>query len=85
MADRKQGLNFVQMVSVLNELAHFHAISLALKITNPSEFYSLIGDKYGIHEGLFVKENEEWYREYYRQAIKNALEMVNIMFFFLSL
>lgn len=77
MADRKLGLNYEQMVSVLSELAQFHAISLALKISNPEEFYSLIGDKYGIHEGLFLKEHEEWYRGYYKQAIQNAVEMVS--------
>ncbi|XP_049817785.1 uncharacterized protein LOC109602607 [Aethina tumida] len=77
MADRKVGLNFKQITAVLDELANFHAISLAIKILHPQEFYMLLNAQDGISEGLFIKENEEWYRDYYKQAIQNVLDMAS--------
>lgn len=84
MADRKVGLNFKQITAVLDELANFHAISLAIKILHPQEFYMLLNAQDGISEGLFIKENEEWYRDYYKQAIQNVLDMVTFVKYYTS-
>lgn len=37
-------------------------------MSNPTE---------GIKEALFKKENEDWYRQYYRIATSNAIKMVS--------
>ncbi|CAH0562112.1 unnamed protein product [Brassicogethes aeneus] len=77
MADRKVGLNFKQITAVLDELAKFHAVSLAVKMLHPQDFYTLLNTRDGISEALFIKENEEWYRDYYKHAIQNVLDMAS--------
>ncbi|XP_077290680.1 uncharacterized protein LOC143914362 [Arctopsyche grandis] len=76
MADRKSGLTTEQCAAVLKELAHFHALSLAMKQQRTEEFYELLNLQDGISEGLFDVEHEEWYRGYYNVASRNALAMV---------
>ena len=39
-------------------------------------FSRLANPNDGIKETLFKKENEDWYREYYRNATSNAIKMV---------
>ncbi|XP_053615397.1 uncharacterized protein LOC128678103 [Plodia interpunctella] len=76
MPDRRQGLTVEQCYFVLKHLSHFHALSLAMKYHNPEGFYELINDKDGISEVFFVPENDAYYKDYYTQAIKNAITMV---------
>ncbi|KAM3958906.1 uncharacterized protein ACR2FA_007082 [Aphomia sociella] len=76
MPDRRQGLSIEQCYFVLKHLSQFHALSLAMKCHNPEGFYELLNDKDGISEVFFVSENEDYYRNYYREASQNAIEMV---------
>ncbi|KAG6451366.1 hypothetical protein O3G_MSEX007083 [Manduca sexta] len=76
MPDRKQGLTIEQTYVVLKNLAHFHALSLAMKCHSPDEFYELLNSKDGISEVFFLSENDDYYKEYYREAIHNAIAMV---------
>lgn len=73
MPDRQAGLGMEQMKAILVELSKFHAVSLAYKMQHPNEFKRLTSK---ISEGIFTKENTEWYRNYYEILTKNALQMV---------
>ncbi|XP_076241746.1 uncharacterized protein LOC143183864 isoform X2 [Calliopsis andreniformis] len=79
MADRRKGLQLDQLKQVLKALAGFHALSLTLKEIRPVEFARLTdpGAGQGIQEALFRPENEDWYRQYYQVAAKNAIRMVS--------
>ncbi|KAF3421815.1 hypothetical protein E2986_08678 [Frieseomelitta varia] len=63
MADRRKGLQLEHLKRALKALAGFHAL-------NPSSGQ-------GIQEVLFRTENEDWYRQYYQVAAKNAIRMVS--------
>ncbi|KAF7995315.1 hypothetical protein HCN44_006422 [Aphidius gifuensis] len=78
MADRRKGLELDKLKLVLKALAGFHALSLTLADTRPDIFNKLADENnsQGIRETLFRIENEEWYRNYYRVAAKNAINMV---------
>ncbi|XP_048004967.1 uncharacterized protein LOC125240838 [Leguminivora glycinivorella] len=76
MPDRRQGLTIEQCYFVLKNLSQFHALSLAMKHYNPEAFYDLIDVHDGITEVLFSGDNEEYYKSYYREAMHNALDMV---------
>ncbi|XP_075984377.1 uncharacterized protein LOC142982016 [Anticarsia gemmatalis] len=76
MADRRQGLGLEQCYLVLKQLSHFHALSLAMKAHNPDGFYELLNDKDGVNEVFFLEENTEYYKNYYREATRNAIAMV---------
>ena len=75
MADRKAGLDAVHCEAALRELGHLHALSLAMKLRRPQEFATRVASS--VQEALFVPENEDWYRGYYRAATRNALTMVS--------
>ncbi|XP_076295629.1 uncharacterized protein LOC143216455 [Lasioglossum baleicum] len=79
MADRRKGLELDHLKGALKALAGFHALSLTLRETRPEEFARLTDPDggHGIREVLFRTENEEWYRQYYHEAAKNAIEMVS--------
>jgi hypothetical protein len=76
MADRKAGLDSQHCRAAMRELALLHALSLAMKLRRPQEFVTRVAAC--VREALFVPENEEWYRGYYRAATRNALTMVSI-------
>ncbi|CAG9793174.1 unnamed protein product [Diatraea saccharalis] len=76
MPDRRQGLSIEQCYFVLKHLAQFHALSLAMKCHNPEEFYELLNVQDGLSEVFFVSENEDYYRNYYKEAALNAISMV---------
>ncbi|XP_063976365.1 uncharacterized protein LOC135162126 [Diachasmimorpha longicaudata] len=79
MADRRTGLEIDRLKLVLKALAGFHALSLTLRDSRP-EIFERLGNESnpeGIREGFFRVENEEWYRQYYRVAFKNAITMVS--------
>ncbi|XP_038221246.1 uncharacterized protein LOC119839121 [Zerene cesonia] len=76
MPDRRQGLTVEQCYFVLKHLSHFHALSLAMKCYNPEGFYELLNIQDGISEVFFLSENEEYYKSYYTEAIRNAIAMV---------
>ncbi|KAI5645889.1 ecdysteroid kinase domain-containing protein [Phthorimaea operculella] len=76
MPDRRKGLSIEQTYFVMKQLAQFHALSLAMKCDNPEGFYELLNARDGIFEVFFVAENQEYYRGYYIEAIRNAIEMV---------
>ncbi|XP_062554876.1 uncharacterized protein LOC134219975 isoform X2 [Armigeres subalbatus] len=73
MPDRQTGLGMEQMKAILVELSKFHAVSLAYKLQHPNEFKRLTSK---ISEGIFSKENAEWYKNYYEILTKNAIQMV---------
>ncbi|XP_076631733.1 uncharacterized protein LOC143346923 [Colletes latitarsis] len=79
MADRRKGLQLDHLKRALKALAGFHALSLTLKETRPEEFARLTDPDggQGIQEALFRTENEDWYRQYYQEAAKNAIKMVS--------
>ncbi|XP_075221441.1 uncharacterized protein LOC142324499 [Lycorma delicatula] len=74
MPDRKTGLNLDQCTMVLRILARFHALSFAMKYREPEKFQHLV--KESVNEVYFTLDNEDWYRDYYRTATRNALTMV---------
>ena len=76
MADRKVGLDAVHCEAALRELGRLHALSLAMKLRRPQEFATRVAAS--VQEALFVPENEDWYRGYYRAATRNALTMVSV-------
>ncbi|XP_063363804.1 uncharacterized protein LOC134652526 isoform X1 [Cydia amplana] len=76
MPDRRQGLTIEQCYFVLKNLSQFHALSLAMKHYNPEEFYELLNVQDGISEVLFTGDNEDYYKSYYREATRNAVDMV---------
>ncbi|OWR43892.1 uncharacterized protein LOC116774060 [Danaus plexippus] len=76
MPDRRKGLTIDQCYYVLKQLSHFHALSLAMKYYDPEGFYDLVNIQDGISEVFFLPENEEYYRNYYKEAIRNAIAMV---------
>ncbi|XP_060806078.1 uncharacterized protein LOC106135318 [Amyelois transitella] len=76
MPDRRQGLSVEQCYFVLKHLSHFHALSLAMKCHNPQGFYELLNDKDGVSEVFFLPENEDYFKNYYAQAGRNAIAMV---------
>ncbi|XP_004927067.1 uncharacterized protein LOC101737863 [Bombyx mori] len=77
MPDRKVGLSVDQTYFVLRHLAHFHALSLAMKGHDPEAFHELWNSRDGISEVFFVSENDDYYRNYYHEAIQNAIAMVD--------
>ncbi|XP_032675326.1 uncharacterized protein LOC116846066 isoform X2 [Odontomachus brunneus] len=79
MADRRKGLEVENLRLVLKALAGFHALSLTLKESRPEEFAKLMNPEHdqGIQEVLFRRDNEDWYRQYYRVAANNAIRMVS--------
>ncbi|XP_015432514.1 PREDICTED: uncharacterized protein LOC107188693 [Dufourea novaeangliae] len=79
MADRRKGLEIDHLKRALKALAGFHALSLTLRETRPEEFARLTDPdgNHGIREVLFRTENEDWYRQYYQEAAKSAIEMVS--------
>ncbi|KAL6262561.1 hypothetical protein P5V15_005353 [Pogonomyrmex californicus] len=79
MADRRKGLEVENLKHVLKALAGFHALSLTLKECRPDEFANLSNPRHdqGIQETLFRRDNEDWYRQYYRVAANNAIMMVS--------
>lgn len=76
MADRKAGLDAAHCNAAMRELALLHALSLAMKLRHPQEFAASVAAC--VQEVVFVPEHEDWYREYYRAATRNALTMVSI-------
>ncbi|CAH0402575.1 unnamed protein product [Chilo suppressalis] len=76
MPDRRKGLSIEQAYFVMKHLAHFHSLSLAMKCHNPEDFYELLNVKDGISEVFFVAENEDYYKNYYKEAALNAISMV---------
>ena len=81
MNNRKLDLSYDTSLVIIKELAKFHALSLGLKIQDPDRFFSVINNDNGIRETYFTSENEEWYRDYYEIASRNALDMVYLLFF----
>ncbi|XP_033204918.1 uncharacterized protein LOC117165700 [Bombus vancouverensis nearcticus] len=79
MEDRRKGLQLEHLKRTLKALAGFHALSLTLRETRPEEFARLTDPNrgQGIQEALFRTENEDWYRQYYHVAAKNAIRMVS--------
>ncbi|XP_034934193.1 uncharacterized protein [Chelonus insularis] len=79
MADRRKGLELNRLKLVLKALAGFHALSLALRELRSEVFKQLTDENNNENatEGLFRSENEDWYRNYYRVAAKNAIVMVS--------
>ncbi|EFN82762.1 uncharacterized protein LOC105184837 [Harpegnathos saltator] len=79
MADRRKGLEVENLKLVLKALAGFHALSLTLRESRPEEFAKLMNPEHdqGIQEVLFRRDNEDWYRQYYRVAANNAIRMVS--------
>ncbi|XP_074094449.1 uncharacterized protein LOC141524453 [Cotesia typhae] len=79
MADRRQGLELSRLKLVLKALAGFHALSLTLRDLKPEVFQHLSDENNpdSVRESLFRLEYEEWYRHYYRVAVKNAMTMVS--------
>ncbi|XP_031842769.1 uncharacterized protein LOC116431453 [Nomia melanderi] len=79
MADRRKGLQLDHLKRALKALAGFHALSLTLRETRSEEFARLADPDggQGVREVFFRTENEDWYRQYYREAAKNAIEMVS--------
>ncbi|XP_029171510.1 uncharacterized protein LOC114940898 [Nylanderia fulva] len=79
MADRRKGLEMENLRHVLKALAGFHALSLTLKESRPEEFTKLTNPEHdqSIRETLFRRDNEDWYRQYYRVAVNNAIRMVS--------
>ncbi|CAL1673784.1 unnamed protein product [Lasius platythorax] len=79
MADRRKGLEMENLRYVLKALAGFHALSLTLRESRPEEFTKLTNPEHdqGIRETLFRRDNEDWYRQYYRVAVNNAIRMVS--------
>ncbi|XP_029671689.1 uncharacterized protein LOC115240591 [Formica exsecta] len=79
MVDRRKGLEMENLKYVLKALAGFHALSLTLKESKPEEFAKLTNPEHdeGIRETLFRQDNEDWYRQYYRVAVNNAIKMVS--------
>ncbi|KAG8362509.1 uncharacterized LOC105272791 [Fopius arisanus] len=79
MADRRKGLEMNRLKPVLKALAGFHALSLTLRNLRPAIFdrFNDQSNPQSIREGFFRIENEEWYRQYYRSASKNAISMVS--------
>ncbi|XP_078053738.1 uncharacterized protein LOC144479100 [Augochlora pura] len=79
MADRRKGLELDHLKRALKALAGFHALSLTLRETRPEEFARLTDPdgSQSIREVFFRTEHEEWYRQYYQEAAKNAIEMVS--------
>jgi hypothetical protein len=76
MTDRKAGLDAAHCRAAIRELGLLHALSLAMKLRHPQEFATSVAAS--VQEALFVPENEEWYRGYYRAATRNALTMVSM-------
>ncbi|PSN48850.1 hypothetical protein C0J52_17030 [Blattella germanica] len=74
MGDRKVGLDAEHCRAALRELGSLHALSLAMKLRRPQEFATTVAAS--VQEVLFVSQNEDWYRGYYRTATRNALTMV---------
>ncbi|XP_053977718.1 uncharacterized protein LOC128875829 [Hylaeus volcanicus] len=79
MADRRKGLQLDHLKRALKALAGFHALSLTFRETRPEEFARLTDPDggQGVQEAFFRPENEEWYRQYYQEAAKNAIKMVS--------
>ncbi|KAH9639548.1 hypothetical protein HF086_012399 [Spodoptera exigua] len=59
-----------------SEEGRFHALSLAMKCHNPEAFYELLNIKDGITEVFYVEENVDYYKNYYMEATRNAIAMV---------
>lgn len=73
MPDRKQGLTVDETLTVLKQVAHFHALSLAYKFEKPKQFENL---RKLTEEALFSNDNANWYKKYYETLTKNAIKMV---------
>jgi hypothetical protein len=80
MADRKAGLDVDHCRAAMRELGLLHALSLAMKLCRPQEFATSVVAS--VQEALFVPENEDWYRGYYRAATRNALTMVSMHYMY---
>lgn len=76
MADRRSGLDLAHCMAALRELATLHALSLAMKQRQPEVFNLQVAG--AVRETLFVPENNGWYRDYYRSAATNVIEMVRV-------
>ncbi|CAD6991732.1 uncharacterized protein LOC101461592 [Ceratitis capitata] len=74
MPDRQKGLSIEETQLVLKEVAQFHALSLAYKFENPTQFNRL---RELITEGLFCSSNTNWYKNYYDGLTKDAIKMVS--------
>uniref|UniRef100_A0A1A9WWV3 CHK domain-containing protein n=1 Tax=Glossina brevipalpis TaxID=37001 RepID=A0A1A9WWV3_9MUSC len=74
MPDRKQGLTLNETQLVLQKVAHFHALSLSYKFEKPAQFENF---RKLTTEGLFCKDNETWYKNYYDKLLESAIEMVS--------
>lgn len=74
MPDRQKGLSLEETRAVLKEIAKLHSLSLAYKFQHPKQFEKL---KNLITEGIFSNSNEDWYKNYYVQLTKNAVDMVS--------
>lgn len=77
MPDRKKGLSVEQTHILLEKLAHFHALSLAMKWDDPKAFYELVNAKDGISEGMFYK--------FLSAIITFSLFCINITIFILKI
>lgn len=76
MQNRITGLTYAQLKVVFTELAKFHCLSLSYKSQFPDQFEKL---RKKISEGIFINENTEWYKNYYKALTKNAIDMVIIL------
>ncbi|KAM7362934.1 uncharacterized protein ACRADG_000038 isoform 2-T2 [Cochliomyia hominivorax] len=74
MPDRKQGLTVKETHMVLEQVAKFHALSLAYKFENPKQMENL---RKTTEEALFSNDNVNWYKNYYETLTKNAIKMVS--------
>ncbi|XP_075984504.1 uncharacterized protein LOC142982070 [Anticarsia gemmatalis] len=76
MMERKQGLDVKQFYLVLKKLAHFHALSLAMKTQKPEEFYKLVDGEKGIREFLFVEEKYHLMKHFFKKLADDSISMV---------
>lgn len=75
MPDRQKGLSVEETEAALKEIARLHSLSLAYKAKNPKGFERL---KSLIREAIFSSTKEDWYKKYYEQLTKNAIDMVRV-------
>ncbi|XP_046387008.1 uncharacterized protein LOC124156481 [Ischnura elegans] len=78
MADRKVGLDAAHLEAALALLARLHALSLAMRASEPRRFAAVVAG--AVREVMFTPENEAWYRAYYRSASRAACAVVGDAF-----
>ncbi|XP_053680446.1 uncharacterized protein LOC128731356 [Anopheles nili] len=71
MVDRRVGLTYEQCCAVMKELAKLHAVSLALKRTDPAEFEGVCGK---VREIVYCAEAAEFYTHSLESSLRGALD-----------